>query len=297
MRTDGNNNLQVVVDDADYVIVKDDRIPLKMHNIILRPPALKIIADHYFKKYKIIIRVASASTTIENLAEHIFQDLFNAKAQHPTAHQIGFIFISYDDPDDVYGHALPILWQKENGQEHLFFLDSTEYLKNRPESSFRHFYDQLKTAIPPLRLWIIFGCRQLDYSSCYTDALVVLKDGLRVPSFKALVENKIKEVTENTTIFYAPDILLKTAQIGSYIEKSQANAREVIHLHREKACDGKPTGNVKPVTVEAFRRKYNLPVMANDKQKFFGIYSLFKAEKYVRIIVEEQEKKERRFSF
>src|SRR3990167_10767837 len=219
MRTDGENTkleLKTISDDPDYAVVEDARIPLRVQqNIILRPPALKVIADYYFKKYQIIIHVASASSTIENLAEHISQLLSNAKTLYPTAQQIGFIFISYDDPDDVYGHALPILWQKENEQEHLFFLDSTEYLKNRPESSFRHFCNQLKTTMPQLRLWTIFGCRQLDYSSCYTDALVVLKDSLRVPSFKSIVENKIKEIRENVMIFYAPEILLKTAQIGS----------------------------------------------------------------------------------
>ena len=275
-------NLELVSDELDYVVVKDPRIPFTTHNIIFRASALQVIANRYRDQYGIIIQVISAPLKINVLARHIDAQLIEAKQKFPAADQIGFIFISDDDPDDVYGHALPMIWQREESREHLFFLDTTQYLSDLLQQCAIDFRCQLKKIIPQLQLWGIVGGRQRDYSSCYTDALVVLKDGLCVSSFKLLAERKLNLAlsTPALNIFFAPEMLLKTAQIHSYVEASEANLNTVV-----LSCDETPT------TLAAFRRQFDLPVTVNQSQKLFGTYTLFKPECYLRMLYEEKEKK------
>lgn len=268
------SDLELISDESNYVVVRDVRIPFAMDNIIFRNSALKDIANYYFNKYGIIIQVASTPSKIDKLADDIHVFLNDTKQQFPAANQIGFIFISNDDPDDTYGHALPMIWQREDAREHLFFLDTTQYLSDLSQPCSIDFRCRLAEIMPQLQLWGIVGGRQRDYSSCYTDALVMLKDGLRVPSFKALVENRVN-VTVSTPalkIFFAPELLLKTAQIHSYVEKSM--------------------GTEQPVTLAAFRQQYDLPILVKEERKFFGTYTLFKPEHYLRILHEQAEKEE-----
>jgi len=251
------------------------------HNIIFRTTALQKIANEYLKKYQVLIYVHSVPTTIDCLTAHIITALSETRKQYSNAHQIGFIFCDRSDNDDVYGHALPMIWQKEGAQEHLFFLDSGQFLGDIFKEDAIRFRVSLRNIMSQMQLWSIFGRRQIDYSSCYTDALVVLKDGLRAPSFKALVERKLNAALSTSTlkIFYAPEILLKTAQIGSYAEKSHANPNEVIDM-----------SNAVPVTLEAFRQQYHLPVTIDNQKKLFGTFTLFKAQEYVQklVLVDEQ---------
>lgn len=276
----GANHLKpaIIAEHPEYIVVRDEKIPCaSKENIVLKPAGIAIIAKHYFQKYGILIVVCPVFLKIDELAQKIKDYLLFAAKTYPSAHQIGFIFISHDDPDDIFGHALPIFWEKVQTEQHLFFLDTTQYLgETRAEqikSGVHAFRQQLLSSIPNLKLWSIFGRRQIDYSSCYTDALVILKDSLLAPSFKALAERKIKETQSDVTIFYAPEIVLRTAQVASYLEKSHADFTQLIHCYRAQSK--------KPQEILAdFRARFDEPMEVNGVTKKFGTFTLFKAQEY-----------------
>lgn len=114
------------------------------------------------------------------------------------------------------------------------------------------------------KLWSVSGVRQIDYSSCFTDALVVLKDALQCASFKALVSPKVKSVELGVTLFYLPEILLKTAQIASLPVRSLADLDQMVRSG---------------VSLREFRKAHDVPVMLNGQSKQFGAFTLFKVQK------------------
>lgn len=279
MRSDGCTKPVIIEEQNEYILVRDDHIPGdSKENIVLKPHGIDIIANAYFRKYGIVILACHLFLKINELAQHVCHFLVSAKTRFPGARKIGFIFISSDDPDDIFGHALPMMWEKEGAREHLFFLDTTQYLgetdEHRIKQNVQAFRHQLLSSMPHLKLWSIFGRRQIDYSSCYTDALVMLKDALLLPSLKAIVERKIKEACVDLTIFYAPEVLLRTAQVVSYLQRSHADLTHVICEHR--AVFQKPSK-----TLGMFREQFDVSVEVNGVPKKFGTFTLFKARKYV----------------
>ncbi len=270
----------ILSEHQDYFVVNDSHIPTpSKENIILKPSGLAIIAQLYFQKYGVVIRICGEFLKINRLAEKIRDYVCAAKNQFPAAQKICFIFISNDDPDDIFGHALPMIWQKEGAQEHLFFLDTTQYLgeTGAVKPGIREFRLQLLSLMPNLKLWSIFGRRQIDYSSCYTDALVVLRDGLRVPSFMSCLDNKIKEHSDDISIFYVPEFLLRSAQTGSYPEKSNADLECVIRTRCER-------NEKKSETLGEFRHRFSASVDVNGKAKQFCLFTLCKAKQYATTI-------------
>lgn len=294
MRSDSNAKPVVLSEHQHYFVVNDAHIPTSSkENIVLKPSGLAIIAQHYFQKYGIVIRICGESLKIQMIADKIHAYLSTAKKDFPKINKMGFIFISDNDPDDIFGHALPIIWEKNHGEEHLFFLDTTQYLAathfnpntfcfSKGFEDVVAFRKKLLCLQPNLKLWGMFGCRQIDYSSCYTDALVMLRDGLRMSSMKDGVNAKVKEVVPgDITVFYAPEQLLRTAQIGSYpVKKAQADLSCVIRL----CCDGSDT---KTETLEQFRNRFSESVSVKEEVKQFGTFTLFKAKQYA-IDIERQ---------
>lgn len=282
MKNAESEKLAIIEAHSEYMLVHDDVIPCaSKQNIVLTVCGLEIIARNYFRKYGIIIRICPEFLKIDKLAEKMFVCLSAARNEFPDANKIGFIFVGEDDPNDVFGHALPIIWERASDGEHLFFLDTTQYLgatvfnKNAFENieafeAVQIFRKKLLSLMPTLRLWGMLGCRQIDYSSCYADALVVLRDGLRVTSLKQLAELKLKETSADITVFYAPEILLRTAQIGSFPEKSFADLTCLIRKNSQGL----------PETLDAFRRKFEVDVMVRGNPKKFGAFTLFKARQY-----------------
>lgn len=260
----------ILQDHPLYYLVNDMHIPYEYkNNIILKPTALKMLAARYFDKYNIRIQVCDIFLKIDTLAEAIFQSISDFKKRHPGVRQAGFIFISGDDPDDVFGHALPMIWERDSeGVEHLFFLDTTQYLGETNPDKIRPGVQAFQMQLMlHFKLWSVFGVRQIDYSSCFTDALVVLKDGLRNSSFKALITPKIKLVptAPGVTTFYLPELLLKTAQMGSLPMRSLADFDKLISPH---------------LSLRVFREKYDTPVFVGGEKKQFGTFTLFKVMKY-----------------
>lgn len=275
MRTNDSAKPAVISAHQDYWVVFDSHIPIEhKENIILKPSGLMLAAKHYFRKYGVVIDVCPEFLKIDVLAEKIFTQLSAAKKVFPDKKKLGLIFISNDDPDDVFGHALPMIWERHHDAEYLFFLDTTQYLGSVTASCLKSkvvaFRASLLSLMPNLALWSVFGSRQIDYSSCYTDALVMLKDGLRIASFKSLVESKIKEKHGDVVLFYMPEILLRTAQVGSYPQKSHADISYSLQY-----VSGQPEES--PKSLAQFREQFDRDLDVNQVSKKFGTFTLFKA--------------------
>lgn len=112
------------------------------------------------------------------------------------------------------------------------------------------FLNKLLASFPHLELWLLKYYRHVDSSSA---KLIKEKDGFY--------------------LFNLPEALLKTAQIGSLIEKSQANTGKIIKTKHQ------------PMTLSAFRKRYDLETFIFDftikakKKVQFGTYTLFKSKK------------------
>lgn len=263
--------LNIIENHPHHWVVEDKRIPLEpKRNIILKPSGLEHIAQYYHAKYNITIYIHTAPIKISQLADEIKKIISTVLNKNPTLKQAGLIFINDDDPDDQFGHALPMIWEREEDNNHLFFLDTTQLLgepeKTKTKFAVDLFREKLFSLFDNLQLWAIDGCRQKDYSSCYTDALVILKDALFHTSFKTLAITKIKNQAEKITIFYMPEVLSRTVQIISLIEKSNAQLTTRIH---------------KKYSLESWIRRYSMEIMVRDVPKRFGTFTLFKAQKYV----------------
>lgn len=261
-----------------YVLVHDPRIPVyNPFNVILMPEGMLEIARYYHEKYGVIIQVIPEDMTIDQLAARIQRAISEARTHYPDAHQIGFIFRSVDDPEDPYGHALPMIWQRENERDHLFFLDTCQYLGGESEPV-KRFRAQLLS--PTVQLWTVLGTRQIDYSSCYTDALIVLKDALKKPSFREFIAPKIKKSDSSLNAFFLPEELLRTAQVDSYLQKSGADLKKIICWIPEKDRNGKLTGKLQPETLEALKKRNDIAVSWRGLVRLFGFFAVKKGYQF-----------------
>lgn len=95
-----------------YYLVRDEHIPCEpKQNIVLKPLALEMLAKHYFEKHHVHIIVCDAFLKMDHLFDAICRFVADFKMRNPGCNQVGFIFISADDPDDIFGHALPMIWE------------------------------------------------------------------------------------------------------------------------------------------------------------------------------------------
>ena len=210
-----------------------------------------------------------------------------------------------------HGHANPIIWEKLGEEEHLFFLDSGPFSMNIPDDKIdsdersnikinRHtrelkqFRDTIQAQMPTIKIWVPIGNRQIDYSSCTIDAMVILKDGLRTTG--TLTEQAMERISgqqQGVYLFRMPEHLLKTAQISSFVSRdSRANMDEKMHVHHVKNNSGKHTGIDEDVTLRHFRERYAVPVSVKGEMKFFGSYTIQKGTKIANVLRSRWEKKQ-----
>lgn len=270
----------------DYAIPKkygDDR------NAIFTLKGMNEIAQYYREKYDIEIypfksTKIAAPETIKNLL---------AEAKKLSIHKCGFLWW-----DTEAKHAIPIIYE----DNHLFLLDSLGEISNKEKENVL-FRKSLTNLMPSITLWNCLSKRQADRSSCTTDAMIILKDGLRLQFLKTIESKKTKEPGEKN-LFHLPEELLKSPQINSIIKDSHAETSKEILTGK---CN-------KQITLEDFRKKYDIPITIYKEQKpphsnepnfignilsffqseppknfivkkrNFGTFTLFKGKKYVELI-------------
>ena len=109
-----SDQLNIEENHPNYWVVQDPQIPIEpKQNIVLKPNGLQIIARHYHQKYGITILAHQEYIKISALAEKIHAIILKLKTDSPALSKVGLIFISNDDPDDIFGHALPMIWEKD----------------------------------------------------------------------------------------------------------------------------------------------------------------------------------------
>ena len=388
-----------------YVKETDTALPSELgrENIILKLEGMKEIADYYKEKYGVaIIPFNSIMTSApDKIANLIYQARENAP-DHGIS-RVGFIFNNIKAGN--YGHAMPMVYEKNDDKESLFFLDTGQYLgdvsyhdydcdfirmpsfsNDTPLDSLpgtsRHAYvlvddnvfyidkdkneiteplvydnlfsderdldtdkldrvnklaknlnfaplnegcsytklnegiivaleqitedktncrgrdamkfrQELKRLVPDLDLYSHIGRRQIDMSSCTTDAMIMLRDGLRLTApLTEIAESKQVNQVGELSLFHMPEELLKTAQIGSYPEKSKADLGKPVHVKHIKDQDGKRTGEEVSITLGSFRDKYDVTVRTPRGQKKVGSYTVHKGELFSEIIKKRWEEKQ-----
>lgn len=204
--------------------------PGEHYNAIFTMNGMRQIAQYYREKYD--IEIYPFSSAIESAPEKI-KDIIN-QAKMNKINKCGLIFWTGV-------HAIPLLWEKGN----LFFLDSLAYMNNDDDDHCKSFRKQLTVLIPDIQIWTYPYKRQVDKSSCTIDALTILKDGLRIPMLKVAQAKLIKQDYRSVNIFNLPEELLKTAQIGSCLIKSQADLKKEIITGKHN----------KHITLGDFRKK------------------------------------------
>jgi hypothetical protein len=176
--------------------------------------------------------------------------------------------------------------KKLSPEERSKMVTITHFDINNSSREPRQFRDRINQRMPNIKIWSHVGTRQADHSSCTIDAMVTLKDGLRIdPSLTVQAQDKFIAQQQGVNLFYMPEGLLKTAQIASFAaDKSKANPDKVMHVHREKDAAGKKTGVKKLVTLKEFREKYEVPVAVKGETKKFSTYTIKKGKKIAAIL-------------
>lgn len=121
--------------------------------------------------------------------------------------------------------------------------------------------EKLNSSFPKLDIWSLTDRRQLDLSSCTTDTMVMLKDGLRLtPSLTTRAKEKLVKREADINIFNLPEELLKTAQSDSFLPRFHADPSRVIPVHTVRGEDGKRFKVAdRVVTLSEYREIYAVP--------------------------------------
>jgi hypothetical protein len=232
-------------------------------NLIFTIRGMREIAQHYREKYT--IEIIPLSTFVRSAPEHIHRYL----KEHPSIQRCGFIVF-----DGVHAH--PMIWEKNRDNQSIFFLD-TGAIFSRDTSSTYQFKINIKRLIPDIQLWTHVDRRQVDNTSCTIDALVMLKDGLRLDSLTRIAEQKpiddIVDMKKNivTHCYLLPEQLQRTAQIGTFPSKQKAKLDTPIQTGKKN----------KHITLGDFRAKYAvehvipvyepIPAGQPSKGRFFNL--------------------------
>jgi hypothetical protein len=187
--------------------------------------------------------------------------------------------------------------------QHAFRLSETHLKKIRAITEFninscsqvpKMFRDNVASQMPNVQMWSHVGSRQLDQSSCTIDAMVTLKDGLRLsPNLSEQANHHFIQEKQGIHLFRMPEFLLKTAQISSFVsQKSQANMGKEMHVHHVKDMQGNKTGQNVVLTLQEFRDKHDVSsINRSGETKKFNTSTLQKGNKIAKILQRRWDRK------
>jgi len=136
---------------------------------------LMLLCAYYFMKYGVDITVSSSYET--------FQEALKAPLYSPRARAWGIIATN---GDNIRSHVTPVICfrEKEGDPTQILQLDSIE----NPVLSVRETLRAMKSENPEVLIYEVRGSRQTDSFGCRNDALVVLKDALRILNEEAFTD-------------------------------------------------------------------------------------------------------------
>jgi len=184
--------------------------------------ALTLLTSYYQQKYDCQIGV----TFYNDLTEFYKSDQFAELRQQDNIRQSFIIGIDQ-------GHAIPVLYVKENGKESLVTLSST--YKDDPQVTYAQ--NQMTINMYSCRLG-----RQADIYSCFNDAMIFSRDltgknekgEYHIPDIIGKLDSRIDRKLPDGNFYWAklPDELLKTAQISKFLDLHKEDTDRVIHKNQ-----------------------------------------------------------------
>lgn len=200
-------------------------------SVLLTPDGTKTVLEYYKEKYNI-------DTKVFYHYEIFYEFLFLIGQQYPGNIRKAFILIQ------AGLHAVPVIYIKEDDEEVLLYADSkgsssivnglVNYWMNKIESTACHFPQPKK----PIHLLYCDQPRQADFVSCFIDALVILRDGMRIPDLLKKLNSrkgeKHKSYQNYDYLFQIypvklPNELLKTAQLTAFVENNKEDIDRIIY--------------------------------------------------------------------
>jgi hypothetical protein len=237
---------------------------------------LKLVLEYYKKKYAIA----------DIFLGQGYYDFCNViKQKKTTTEDFRFVYLY-----QLSRHIVPIFYLKEADNEIILIAESlgkstTVYT----DLALYFLYTILPKSFPNIPIYSIAMPRQIDQSSCYTDALVFIRDIMaqhenkffKSPQLvKKLMSRAVKEEASNR--FYTvllPDELLKTAQSRRFFTAHhQASDDPIVHIRRDGISE----------SIIQFRSRYS----NTDTDESLNTYLRKQSVRYAKIVIIQFYKKE-----
>lgn len=113
-----------------YKTVQDDSLPPSLgstQNIVLTLPGMQALSVYYKNKYN--VDIFPIGITMDNAAERLSKLIQEIK-QSISQDFYRCAFILHQLDAGHHGHSMTVIWEKQGEQDHLFFLDSGQFLGN-----------------------------------------------------------------------------------------------------------------------------------------------------------------------
>lgn len=173
-----------------------------------------IVAEYYERKYGVKIYVVLHK-------EHLFPLMEACKREYEgqDSFKVGFI-VPNNKTNSSIGHVSPMIFEKVGERYQCFVSDSIATYDNLPSR------EEFGSVGVGYYRCMIDSTRQADEDSCMTDAMVWLKDGLRLEgSFSShayLLKGSLLDGTceDADYLFLDPQDLHKTVQVTKYLESN-----------------------------------------------------------------------------
>lgn len=278
--------------------VKDSGFEEVINYIKVRPEIIQPtlggaerLCSYYGKKYEIDMRVVEVTSDLGHCAEvgrfkflkdnaQYYSDIHEGKSRGLILFKIG-------------GYSVPVIIKKVDDKFKFLIFDSTSgpCIKT---------YYKVAELFPEGTVYLNIGTRQADTTSCISDAICILKDGLRIVDLEQQVEAKAVQEGEvsspvshsalklrvnmikpnNFHLFRMPEALLKTAQRSAYLEGA-----DLTQIIDEK----------KNFTLASYRDRFRLTVSLYSSKKNepsqINSYLFNKSWRFKKILDAEQELK------
>ncbi|MBL7479419.1 hypothetical protein [Legionella bononiensis] len=257
--------------------------------VLLRDKGMKLIAQYYREKYDINVIM---DNNIYNQGQDFMELVKKGRAEQGD-YRCAYILIGMR-------HATPVFYLKSGNSEGFFIPDSMGRTNDHNYGQVRRIISELilehfpAMPNPAIPIFVTEEIRQADLISCYTDALVFVRDVTAKKEnayFKSahlvgqLESRATEQVADVSTDFsekkitlkkaLLPDELLKTAQISAFVEdnKSKEKNPSIIHVRKDGTQEN----------LAQFRERYT---KTKDGKPYNG-YLRNKGLKYSQIIIQQ----------
>lgn len=199
------------------------------------PKGVALLCAHYSAKYNLDLRCIDFRGKIEAADNSLLFFKYLAETKYldclSNNQKMGLVLThgSY--------HAIPLLVIKIQDALHMIVFDSTSGPRIKGYFSIAKLFDKA-------HFYLNSGSRQVDSSSCITEAICILKEALQLPDLMSLIEAKrfddhpsLKQnphsmftipKPDNFIVFKMPEQLLLTSQSSDYITEADADLSVVI---------------------------------------------------------------------